>query len=535
MAKVRELFTVWGFEVDMKPLERLDQAIETTKGALKSIAVTAAAAGGSVFGLVKFTANAGDHALKMAQKVGIGVESLQELAFAAELSDLSAEELQQNLTILSKKAVEAARGSAEALRPFTQLGIHLRDSSGRIKGTDQLLADFADRFSKLPDGPRKTALAVDAFGRSGANLIPFLNQGSAKIAELRKEAQALGIVFSEDQAKASEEFNDNLKRLMASMIGIRNIVGNELIPVFSELLVELKEMVLGNRDLIATNVKEFVGVLITLFKNMLYIMLQTARITRNIAILFGGAANAAKIFAFALSLLLGLKLAFGLGQGVLALVAFSKGLAVAGNAALIAQAKLLLIPLAIAGIIAAIALVAEDFLTFSQGGNSVVGLLLKGLDEMFATLAQKAGVFGSILHGIFIVLVAPIRGVINLLGLVGDLMSTIFGNKTFVEFFKGAGSRMLNIVKGSAFTDQGILGDFGLAPPPLPGSAGAPTPSPATLQARNVAVSQIASIDVNVTGLPPDVAESVARSAMTDSFENVLRQTGREAESSIER
>lgn len=534
MAKVRELVTVWGFEVDMKPLERLDQAIETTKGALKSIAVTAAAAGGAVFGLVKFTADAGDHAFKMAQKVGIGVEALQELAFAAKLSDVSAEELQQSLTILSRKTVDASRGSAEALRPFTQLGVRLKDAGGKIKSTDQLLVEFADKFKGLPDGTRKTALAVDLFGRSGANLIPLLNQGSKEIANLRKEAQELGIVFSEDQARASEEFNDNLTRLFAAFTGIRNIVGNELIPIFNDVVVEIKNLVLANKALIAVNVKQVAEVLIVLFKQLLFILFQTVRIVRNLTEVFGGAANAAKILAFAISTILGLKLAFGIGQGTIALFQLVKGLRMAGSAALLAQAELLLIPLAITAIIVALALVAEDFITFSQGGNSVIGLIIKAIDEMFDKIAERSAGLATFLQTVFTALLTPVRAIVNAFGLIKDAVQTIFGDKSFKEFFSGAGARILNTLTGSTF-GGGIAADFGLtAPPPLP-TALAPVPSPTTLQGRQVNVSQKADVKVDVTGLPPELAESVAKTSMTDAFENILRQTGREAEPAIER
>lgn len=534
MAKVRELFTVWGFEVDMKPLERLDQAIETTKSAITQIAVTAAAAGGAVFGLVKFTADAGDHAFKMAQKVGIGVEALQELAFAAKLSDVSAEELQQSLTILSRKTLDASRGSAEAMRGFGTLGIRIRDTNGKIKSGDMLLGDIADKFAKMPDGTKKTAMAVDLFGRSGANLIPLLNQGSKGIGALRKEAQELGIVFSGEQAKAAEEFNDNLTRLFAVFTGVRNVVGNELIPIFNDAAVALKELVLANKDVIATNVKAFAGVLIGLFKQLFYIMSQTVRIVRNLTEVFGGAANAAKILSFAISTFLGLKLAFGIGQGVVALMGIVKAFRAAGSAALLAQAEMLLIPLAITAIIAALALVAEDFITFSQGGNSVIGLIIKAIDQMFDHIAERSAGFATFLQTVLTVILAPIRVIVNAFGMIRDAIDTIFGNKTIGDFVGDTLGRLRNNVFGSAF-GGGIAADFGLsAPPALPG-ASVPVPSQAQLQGRQINVAQQAEVKVDVTGLHPDTAKQVAQDSMTDAFENILRQTGREAESAIER
>ena len=63
----------------------------------------------------------------------------------------------------------------------------------------------------MEDGAGKTALAIKLFGKSGADLIPLLNQGRAGIKELTDEAAKLGIVISTETAAKAEQFNDTLK------------------------------------------------------------------------------------------------------------------------------------------------------------------------------------------------------------------------------------------------------------------------------------------------------------------------------------
>ena len=48
----------------------------------------------------------------------------------------------------------------------------------------------------MPDGPIKTAEAMKIFGRAGAELIPLLNEGGAKIQELQGHFTALNAVIS---------------------------------------------------------------------------------------------------------------------------------------------------------------------------------------------------------------------------------------------------------------------------------------------------------------------------------------------------
>lgn len=513
---VRELVTLWGFDVDMKPLEKLDQSITTIKGALTQIGLTAIAAGGTIFGFAKFTANAGDEALKMSQKVGVSVEALQELSFAAKLADVSQEQLQVGLTQLSRKALDAGRGNQEATRSFSELGVSLRDSNGRVKNTDTLLLELSDKFSKIPDGVRKTGLAMELFGRSGAELIPFFNQGSAGIAKLRQEARDLGVVLDTETAKASEEFNDNLTRLFSALTGVRNIIGASLIPVINDIVVELKKFILANRELITQNLGQFVQTLSFLFQNMLKILSELLRIVNNLSQLFGGLNNAIRIATIAISAFLAVKMAYGIGQMVLSLGQLTFAFATMGRAALLAQIQLLAIPLAIFAVIAAIALLVEDFLVFQAGGDSVIGLAIKSFGTFFETIKSGAAVVMEVISAIL----SPIKAVNAYLGETSSKISSIFtSGLDKVSSFFGFNS------EGIAAAGQTFAG----------GATAALNPFPSSFSQNSTTINQRGHLTVDVQGLAPDVAQQVAQTSMTNAFESILRETGRDAESAVER
>jgi hypothetical protein len=105
---------------------------------------------------------------------------------------------------------------------------------GQIRPTEQVLLDLADKFSVMPDGADKAALAVKLFGKEGLAIIPFLNQGREGITALMEEAQRLGLVMSEDVARASEAFNDNLTRLSAIFEGVQRQIGAAVVPVLAD-------------------------------------------------------------------------------------------------------------------------------------------------------------------------------------------------------------------------------------------------------------------------------------------------------------
>lgn len=201
-----------------------------------TIAASAAAAGSALILLTRNAINAADDINKMSQKVGMSVENLSRLQYAAELSDVGIEGLATGLKKLSVNMLEAASGSKEANQGFAALGIAVTNSSGQLKSSDQVLKEVADRFARIEDGAGKTALAVKIFGRSGADLIPLLNQGAAGMKAMADEADRLGITISRDTAKAAEEFNDNLKRVEASSRAVGLTIANALLPTLNKLL-----------------------------------------------------------------------------------------------------------------------------------------------------------------------------------------------------------------------------------------------------------------------------------------------------------
>lgn len=186
--------------------------------------------------MVKAASEFADTMSKAAQIYGSTAEQLSVLKYMADLSGSSFEELGVAMKLMSVRMTEAASGSREAQALFQQLNVSALDSAGRMKSTNQMLEELADRFAAMPDGAQKTALAVEMFGRSGAQLIPLLNQGSAGIRRMHDETVAFGLVVSSQFGKQAEEFNDNLRRMQLLGEGISLNIAQALIPSINELM-----------------------------------------------------------------------------------------------------------------------------------------------------------------------------------------------------------------------------------------------------------------------------------------------------------
>jgi hypothetical protein len=170
------------------------------------------------------------------QKTGIAVEQLQALQFAAKMADVDVAELTAGLGKLSKNLQEVAIGKGgPAAVAMEALGIKATDASGRLRPMEAVLNDVAAKFATMEDGTTKTALAMDLFGRSGANLIPLLNEGAKGIQEMEDRARALGIVMSEDDIEAAKRFDDEMKEFKASLTALEHSIGLLLMPTLIAL------------------------------------------------------------------------------------------------------------------------------------------------------------------------------------------------------------------------------------------------------------------------------------------------------------
>lgn len=205
---------------------------------VQKIAVIAAAAASVVAAglavMVKKTAEAGDQLFEMSQKTGLSVELLSSYKLAAEKAGSSLEGLAIGVRFLSRNMYDAGRGVTAVKQNFQELGISTEGWSSKLPDINTMLLTIADRFAGMADGTEKTALAIKLLGRSGTELIPFLNLGSQGLKEEAALAEKLGIVFTTKTAAAAHELSHTLVDLDGAMQGFRNTIGNALIPVFND-------------------------------------------------------------------------------------------------------------------------------------------------------------------------------------------------------------------------------------------------------------------------------------------------------------
>ncbi len=218
----------------MRGAKQAEGRIQKLGSQMRKFGIAIGAVSGGVALAMRGALNAADDAGKLAAKVGLSVEALTRLQFAADLSGVATQSLQAGITRLSRAMVDGNEA-------FAATGIAARDAAGNIRPTEDVLLDLADVFQRMPDGAEKTALAVQLLGRSGADLIPLLNGGSEALRGMMAEADALGLTISKETFKAAEVFNDSLTRIGAVARGFTLQVMAQLAPALAGMAAALAD------------------------------------------------------------------------------------------------------------------------------------------------------------------------------------------------------------------------------------------------------------------------------------------------------
>lgn len=274
-----------------KVMRRASARLKAFGAGMAKIGAGIAAAGAAILApLTAATAvfaSYGDQLDKAAARTGLSVEALSELAFAAERSGASLEDVEKAVRKVGIAAKNALDGDAAFVDAFNELGINA-EAFAKLKPEDQFLR-VADALAKVDSPGRRAALAVELLGKSGAQLIPLLNLGADGIEALREEARKLGLTIDTETATAAAMLTDALGDLKSQSRAVAVAIGSALGPPLTELVRLINPAVFATIEFIKNNKALVAGVAIT---GIVLVALGTAFVLAGTAIALVGFALA---------------------------------------------------------------------------------------------------------------------------------------------------------------------------------------------------------------------------------------------------
>ena len=391
----RKLVTRWGFQVDLKPLEKMHAAIAEMKSGIKGLALEAAGAAIVLFEMAETTAKLGKETALNAQKTGLSTDSFQELAFAAKKTGVDAESLVMSMARLNRATFEAKTGNKEAIKTFMQLGGGVAQAAMSGKSTEEVFMKISERISGMKDQAAKTALVMSILGRSGFQMLPLLNKGPEGIREWMKEAKELGLVLDETAIKKSQEFQEELHGTESLVLGIKRSIGVGLLEPMTEVLKSFSAWIKANRELIKQNLTGLLQGLGNVLKITLVMFNAIAgRLTELIQPL-GGVGAMIGYVAAGFAIFKSYQIVTGIGNVISSMLGLAKATEVVAAGAVATDAAFSFWPLIIGVAVLAVIAIIEDLIGFFQGKDSLIGRFLgvfkTEFPTVFAFLAKMIG------------------------------------------------------------------------------------------------------------------------------------------------
>jgi hypothetical protein len=210
----------------VKGVEQVNESIDKMGtmagkvGGLIAGAFSVAAVKGAVSSFLDFTSTMSD----LSTKTGIGTSELQKLKFAAEQNGGSIDMITKGIGKMGKSLID---GDTSAVAAMKALGLSI--NTVRTMDPATAFATIGDAIAKVPNPLERSKLAMDLFGKSGAELLPTM---AGNLSETMQAADKLGIVLDEKTIKAGDDLGDTLAALQSTGAAIIGKMLAPMLPAF---------------------------------------------------------------------------------------------------------------------------------------------------------------------------------------------------------------------------------------------------------------------------------------------------------------
>ena len=233
-----------GLGVSAEKTALLSAALPIAGAGIAGFTATVVSAGAAMFGLAKSFSDYGSQIKDISDKTGLGAESVSTLKLAADQAGSSIEAVSGSVTKFSKTIGGAAEGSKKDTATLVRLGL---DPKKAIDDLDASLETVFRRIYEAKNPIVATKLATEAFGKSGADLIPVIKQMDGDFAAFKKRAEELGVVLSEDDVNAADNFGDQLTELQTVARSVANTFAKEFTPDITNAMGEVEKLLVANK------------------------------------------------------------------------------------------------------------------------------------------------------------------------------------------------------------------------------------------------------------------------------------------------
>ena len=229
------------FENATKNITKLSNGLET---AAKKTVLVSAAAVGAIAGIYKLGSDAattGANLQDMADRLDISAEALQRYDYIALQSGVETEQLVKSIAKARDAVGTALAGGTNTASKALQT--LFGDLSKIPTGTEEAFIAIIKQLSKVEDSTMQAYYANEIFGeRLATNLIPLINNGADRLAQLGEEFESIGYL-SNEQVQSLADFDDELNIMRERLELAKTELGIALLPIMENFANILSNVV----------------------------------------------------------------------------------------------------------------------------------------------------------------------------------------------------------------------------------------------------------------------------------------------------
>jgi len=195
--------------------------------------VTMGAMATKLFDASKSASEYADNVMTMSSVTGLLTETLQKMDYAAELVDVSTEQVSSSMTKMIKNMAGARDGNEDLQKSFARLGVRYKDGNKELRNAEDTFYDLIDALGKIDNETERDAKSMEIFGKSAKELNPIIDIGSKKMRQLGEEGKNLGYVMDDVALEKLGALDDSIQRLNKSSEGLQNSFGLALAPIMT--------------------------------------------------------------------------------------------------------------------------------------------------------------------------------------------------------------------------------------------------------------------------------------------------------------
>lgn len=226
-------------KTSMNGMLQLDTTTVAVAGGFAAVAAAIVKAEKALISMTKEAASNADDLLTLASVTGTTTDSVQELNYMADLTDVSFDRIKDSLKETTNKMQEAATGTGDAYEAYKRLKVEITNTDGSLRSAQDVFYDTIDALGEIKNQTERDALAMDLMSESAQELNPLIDLGGEKMRAYAQEAHDMGYVLDNDALKSLQGVDDAYSRLQNTQEGVKNQLAAEFAPYLEEFYGDL--------------------------------------------------------------------------------------------------------------------------------------------------------------------------------------------------------------------------------------------------------------------------------------------------------